>query len=125
MYYADSYDIQNDNHSAIINATIPLDENGQFSKCYIYADVFDYNYTRSDDDESKNSILYKLSAAAAAADDDDDNDDGDDDDNYEDTNERKKMKCDKWVYDTAVFESTVATEVCWSILGSNRCRIVG
>ena len=54
VYTKDTYQLQNATHSAFINFTIPRDEDGELSKCYIYSDI---NYTLNDD-VSDDNLTY-------------------------------------------------------------------
>ncbi|XP_070190975.1 organic cation transporter protein-like isoform X2 [Littorina saxatilis] len=88
-YPHDHYHVTNETHAALLNQSIPS-ENGQWSKCNVYSDViFDVRKNASDVtrmtsvEEGIGNVSYNRAAVS---------------------------KCQRWVFDHSVFESTIATD---------------
>ena len=82
----DTYTIQSEAHAALINRTIPVTD-GRWDSCHLLTE--DATAARDGQDGTTSDMLQSNTS-------------------------QTQIPCSRWVFDHSVFESTVATDVCFS-----------
>ncbi|XP_035829051.1 organic cation transporter protein [Aplysia californica] len=98
-YGKDSYEIQGPVHAEIVDMSIPLggdDSDGPYQECYVYTDVNVTALTHARSENVSGQLLVNVSSP-----------------------DRGTRYCQKWVYDTSEFYSTMMTELPTKILGGH------
>ncbi|XP_076466252.1 organic cation transporter protein-like [Babylonia areolata] len=88
--HSDTYDIQGDNHSYLVSQTIPM-TNGKLDQCHVYSNVSLGDVMPYDANVTGWVIAGNGSSPGNVS-------------------SRPVQRCDRWVYDWAMFDTTIATD---------------